>query len=318
MKSLQILVARDKINKNTMNIKPNYQKAYILLLITSILWGIAPAIIKTGINQINPIVFLFYRYLIASIPVLIYIIYSKNLISSIKIIKSPKNILTMLCITPLPLILIFSGMKYTTSIIASVAGAFSPIVATVMGAHFMKEKITKNEKIGTIIAFTGISLLSIIEQETNSVPMYQQILGVLLIMSNSFIWIWGGILYKKSNPKERDLLNLNSFLISVPLFILIIFIANIPLNIDSISTSAWNSIFYMAILGTLVAFTTYQKAIEIIEVSEANLFGYINPVFAIPAGIIIAGETLNLSMIIPLIIIAIGIFIAIKEKMNIK
>lgn len=297
-----------------MNISNKYKKAYILLLITSILWGIAPAIIKTGINQINPFTFLFYRYLLVSIPVIIYIVFSKNVIKSLNILKNPHNILIMLCITPLPLILIFLGMKYTTSIIASVAGAFSPVVAAVMGAYLMKEKISKNEKIGTAIAFIGISLLSIIEQETNPVPLYQQILGVLLIMSNSFIWIWGGILYKKSEEKTRDLLNLNSFLISAPLFLLIALATNISININSIPTQAWYSIFYMAIPGTLIAFTTYQKAIELIEVSEANLFSYLNPIFAIPAGIIIAGESLNVAMVIPLLIMAIGIFIAIKEK----
>ena len=38
--------------------------------------------------------------------------------------------------------------------------------------------------------------MSLTQQESNPIPLYQQIIGVLLIMTNSFIWILGGILYK--------------------------------------------------------------------------------------------------------------------------
>ena len=48
------------------------------------------------------------------------------------------------------------------------------------------------------------------------------------------------------------------------------------------------------------------------------MFAYINPLFAIPAGIIIAGEKLEISMIFPLILIAIGIIVAVKEKFHSK
>lgn len=301
-----------------MRLTPTYKKAYTLLIINSFLWGIAPAVIKTGINLIHPFIYLFYRYVIVSIPVLIYIIWKGNLRKSFKILKNPKYLLTMLCTTPLPLICIFIGMMYTTSIVAAVASAFSPVIAAILGARLMKEKVTKNEKIGTIIAFIGIILMSLTHQESNPIPLYQQIIGVLLIMTNSFIWVLGGIFYKKADPKDRDLLNLNSYFISVPLFLILSLLFRLSLSTSDIPTVAWNSIIYMAVPGTLIAFTAYQKAIELIEVSEANMFAYINPLFAIPAGIIIAGEQLELSMIFPLILIAIGIIVAVKEKFHIK
>ena len=129
-----------------MRLTPVYKKAYTLLIINSFLWGIAPAVIKAGINLIHPFVYLSYRYIIVSIPVLLYIIATKKLKKSIQIIKNPKYLLTMLFTTPLPLICIFIGMMYTTSIVAAVASAFSPVIAAILGARLMKEKITTNEK----------------------------------------------------------------------------------------------------------------------------------------------------------------------------
>jgi len=66
----------------------------------------------------------------------------------------------------------------------------------------------------------------------------------------------------------------------------------------------------MAILSGSLAYFLYVRAQRSIEVSEATLFNYLQPVFAIPLAIFWLGESLSTSFIFGAGIIALGLIIA--------
>ncbi len=61
------------------------QKAYLLLLLNALLWGSATPIIKIGLKELSPLVFLYYRLLIASTFTLFYLIITNKVRDSIKL-----------------------------------------------------------------------------------------------------------------------------------------------------------------------------------------------------------------------------------------
>ena len=63
----------------------------------------------------------------------------------------------------------------------------------------------------------------------------------------------------------------------------------------------------MAIPGGILAFALYLYAQSKIEVSEANLFTYLNGVVAIPAAYFLLGETPTLPTILAILLIAYGV-----------
>ncbi len=134
-------------------------KAYLLLLLNAFLWGSATPIIKVGLKELSPLLFLYYRLSIASIFTVIYLIATSQLKNSIKLFKKPKNILIMFLIAPASLIIQFAGINKTTGVIASITIAFTPLITNLMGGLFNKEIITRKEKIGTTIAFIAIVVL---------------------------------------------------------------------------------------------------------------------------------------------------------------
>jgi len=66
----------------------------------------------------------------------------------------------------------------------------------------------------------------------------------------------------------------------------------------------------MALLSGNLAYYLYVRAQKTIEVSEAVLFNYLQPLFTIPLAIFWLGESLSTSFIIGAIIIAFGLVIA--------
>ena len=63
----------------------------------------------------------------------------------------------------------------------------------------------------------------------------------------------------------------------------------------------------MAIPGGIIAFALYLYAQSKIEVSEANLFTYLNGVVSIPAAYFLLGEKPSLFTLIAILIITYGV-----------
>ncbi len=298
--------------------KGNERKiAYAMLLTNSLLWGIAPGIIKIGLEEVHPFVYLYYRHLICAVFVLIYFIISGNLRKAFNIFKSPLNLIVMFLLTPGILIVQFYGIKMTSSAEASIAIATAPLFAAVLGSRYLKEKVTKNEKIGTLIAFIGIIALALLGGEASEIPLQQNIAGVSLILMSALIWAGGNILYKKIPKEDRFMVSLDSFFMSVITFFLIFLVWDWTLIIpQAVSAPTFWSIMYMAIPGSLVAFIFVQMGMSLIEVSEATMFTYLQPVWGVPFAIFFLGEHFDLIMFLPIAIIVVGMYVNIKDKLK--
>ncbi|MBD3329860.1 EamA family transporter [Candidatus Dojkabacteria bacterium] len=295
-----------------------YKKAYTLLLINAFLWGISPAIIKFGTAELSTNAFLYYRFLIVGVFVIAYLFLSKKLIQALKLFKSPKTVITMVLINPANLYIMYLGLIKTTSSTGSIVSALTPLIAGLMGWMLLKETITRSEKLGTFLAFAGIILLIALQSSTPAtvgLDFEDNALGVLLIVAGSTLYVIGNILFKTIPNKQKFLVSTTSFLTNIPFFGLILLVSEPSNLIPSFpSYRSLLSVGYMAIFGSLIAFTALQMALEDVEVSEANVFTYLQPLFGIPAAILFLGESFELIWLLPLGLIAIGILLNIKEK----
>lgn len=294
-----------------------YKKAYILLLINAVLWGISPAIIKFGTDEISTNAFLYYRFLMVGIFVIFFLLATKKFKKALSLFKSPKILLTMLLINPVNLYVMYLGLTRTTSSTGSIVSALTPLIAGFMGWIFLKETITLSEKIGTVLAFLGIILLILFQSRAASIPLnlFQNFSGALLIAAGSSLYVAGNILFKTLPNKQKALVSATSLLTNIPFFGLILLTTEPASLIPTFPTyKSLLSVAYMAIFGSLVAFTALQAALEDVEVSEANVFTYLQPLFGIPAAILIQNEPFQILWILPLMLISLGIWLNIREK----
>jgi drug/metabolite transporter (DMT)-like permease len=73
-------------------------------------------------------------------------------------------------------------------------------------------------------------------------------------------------------------------------------------------------VWYMAILSGTLAYFLYVRGQKSIEVSEAALFNYLQPIFSIPLAVFWLQESLTPTFVIGAIIIACGVIIAEYKK----
>lgn len=298
--------------------KSNYKSAYLLLLVNSLLWGIAPVFIKLGQETLDTTTFLYYRFLIVGVIIGIVIIYRGQVRRFFSFLRKPAYLINMLFMNPINIVLSFWGVERTTAILASVASATKPIVADVMGVALLKEKMTRSELIGTVLAVIGLLLLIFIQNGNSgeaNVTSGSSLIGAFLITLSGVVMVLSNIMCKRIEQKDLDFVSDASFVVGTIFFFIMAAIL-VPQNIVP-KFNNWTeviSVGFMAIGSSIVALIAFQRALKHVEVSEANVFTYLQPLFGIPASIIILHENFTLSMFAPVLLVAVGIWLNVREK----
>lgn len=284
--------------------------AYLLLLLTAALWGLAAPIVKYTLSFISPVGFLFYRFILVSLLFLIPFIYAVKK-KPIVLRELTKLILIGILGGPITLLLIFYGADRTTAIDASLIVSMAPILIVIGGGFFLKEKITLRENLGLIIALVGTCVTIIQPLLEGTAFAHQHLWGNILVFSSNLAWAVYSILIKKESKQYSPLILtaltfFSGILILSPLFVY-----------QRASLSTWNfweinprailGILYMAIFSSVIAYTTYNWGVSLIEASEATLFTYLQPVFAAPLAFFWLKEKITLAFIFGAVLIALGV-----------
>lgn len=288
----------------------NRNKAHILLITTMIIWGVAIVVIKYTLQFIDPINFLFYRFLLTSFILLpFFLIYIKK--HPLPWNKVPRLFALGTLSTTVVLIILFTGLKYTTAIDASLISVLGPILIVFGGAIFLKEKVTHREKLGLVIAVLG-SLITILEPLLrNQNHSTSTLFGNLLVFCHYIGWAVYTLLWKAESKKYHPLVitsfNFFSGLITItPIFLLTLPTTHNPQPI----TQAIPGLLYMSLLSSVIAYFTYNWGVSLIEASEATVFEYIKPLFAAPLAVLWLKESITPLFLLGAFVISIGVILA--------
>jgi len=290
-------------------------KAYLALLTVALIWGVALPIVKPSLEFVSPYQFLYFRYLIAA-PLLLPVLISY----AFKLKLSLKTYLKIIALeilgTPIALPLLYQGLKLTSGLEASLLGATGPIFTILGGIIFLSERESKREWRGLALSFLGTSLLifePLLIGKNHSIGF--SLMGNLLILGHNLLNTAYLLMAKKLYRKLPKLfVGSVSYPVALTSLWLILAFSNqsTTLALLSIPAVALAS-GYMAILGSIVALTLFLYGQNLIEVSEASLFVYLQGIIAIPAAWVILNEVPTWPMAGAIILITGGVILAEKR-----
>jgi drug/metabolite transporter (DMT)-like permease len=299
---------------------PRRIKAYLILLFVVVIWGIAGPVIKYTLGGIDPLPFLVYRLAISS---------AVSVVFFARKIKRGKKFHHLRAHFPLALLYgtlavtlglgsLFFALKDTTVLDLTLITVLDPLLALAGGAYFFRDHITKKEKIGISVVLLGVALNSFYPFFTggSTIRFTGNILLFVYILSDS-----SSILIAKrslrSKIKSANLTNLAFIIGLVTLFPIVIsmygaqnlwgIITNLPFKYHL-------GVWYMALISGNLAYYLYVRGERTLEVSEAVLFNYLQPVITIPLAIFWLKETLSIHYLLGAAIIAMGLLIVEYKK----
>ncbi len=292
--------------------------AYGLLAITALFWGAGLVIVKPALEFTTPFRFLFYRYVgavIFSLPILLHFLPKWK-----KLKKGLSKILGLeLLGTTVSLSLLYTGLRYTSAIEASLIASTSPIFISILAIIFLREKVERHELIGLVLSFAGTLGLTLIPvlhhgHQLENISLFG---NLLIIGQNLTIAAYYVLAKKHYRYLPKFFVTTLSFYLGLITFLLLSLwqtgsyqqlLGEIHQDLQHFSV--WLASGYMALFGSVIALTTYIKGQEKIEASEAALFNYLQPLIYIPLGILWLGEQVYWWQLLSLLIILIGVYLA--------
>lgn len=289
---------------------PARLRAYILLLIVTAIWGLASPIIKYTLGELDPVTFLTYRFGISSFVALItFLILGFHFPKDSNTLR--RLFLYGFLTSTVALGFLFFGLKNTTVLDASLITLINPLVITIAGVWFLKEHVTKKEKLGLGIALLG-TLLTVIEPIIQNHGGAIRLSGNILIVGYLLTTGWSAVLVKRllrADVSPIVMVN-TSFVIG---FLSLLPVAIFKFDFEAISSLALSyhlGVFYMALISGSLAYYLSTKAQKTIEIGEASIFAYLYPLFSTPLAVFWLGEKITPMFGVGAAIITVGVVIA--------
>jgi putative membrane protein PagO len=276
-------------------------------IVICLIWGSTWMAIRIGLDSVPPITGAGIRFLLASIFVVILLRFM-----DIKIQTDSESLKLYLLMSVFAYIFPFSfvywGEKYVTSGLASILFASFPFfVAMFSRISKLSEKINIFSAIGIVLGFVGIL---IIFSNDISLRMDMNILGMAAILVSAVMQAWVAVIIKKRGT------HLNPLAMNfIPIIVTGIVLTIYGVAFEEISDSIFDlkailSITFLAMFGTVIAFTTYYWLLKKMNVVILSLSSFITPVIAVTLGWIFLDEQLNERTFLGSLFVLIGILFA--------
>lgn len=294
---------------------PQRLKAYFFILAAIGIWSIATVVIKLTLSAIEPIPFLLYRFALSAGAALLFFATNSKKFSISSKSDALMFVICSILGTSFGLGLLFIGLNETTVLSLSLITLSAPLLAQAAGTIFLKEHLTKREKIGTMIALGG-TLLTIIQPILESGGEIGNLKGNILILLYMLGDTVSLILLKKLLRKgySATVLTHGSFIIGfftlLPVSLVIAPASEILSQIINLPFIYHLGVIYMALLSGTVAYWARARGQKTIEVGEAALLGYLSPIISSVLAVFLLGDRIGFVYIAGAAIIFSGVILA--------
>ena len=278
-------------------------KGYLFALVSALTYGMIPLFMiplkKLDFFSVDTA--LFYRFLIAAILILGYLVFYQK--ESIKINLKEGIVLSILGLFyALSAEFLFIAYDFLSPGIASTIFFIYPIMVALILGIFFKEKITLATTISLVIVVVGVGILSIKDNfEINYIGLFVSLLGAL--MYALYMIIVNKTKIKASGVK----VSFYSMVFASLFFLVKTLVLGNSVAIPSLKIGTHLALF--SLITTALSVVSLVYAIKYIGSTPTAIMGAVEPVVAVMISVGLFGEALTFSLIAGVIIIISGVLI---------
>ena len=202
-------------------------------------------------------------------------------------------------------------LSYTAELyIASglVAVVFSTIVFFNIfnNSIFLRTKINKDVLFSAIVGFIGI-LLVFKDEILNFSLDSNSTKGFIFAMSGAFIASLGNITSARNQKHKLPIIQSNAFgmLYGAIIMLIVALVTGTPV-IFEFTISYISALFYLAVFGSIIAFSAYLTLLGNIGPDRAGYVTLVFPIIALVLSAIFENYTISLSGIVGILLISVG------------
>jgi drug/metabolite transporter (DMT)-like permease len=287
-------------------------KSRLVWLLLCCIWGSTWLFIKLGLRDLPPLTFAGIRFVIAAI-ILFALILARRVP-----LPNKKRDWILLAVTgvmsfSLNYGLVFWGEQYISSGLAALLQSTLPAFGLII-AHFYLpgERMTLPRIAGVLLGVLGVG---VIFSNQLQVSGPRALWGSAALVGSAFCAAYANVLVKTYglNLQPTMLAGGQMLFGLVPLLLIGIPLEGNPLNYHWTPVAVL-SLFYLAIVGTVIAFLLYYWLIHNMDVTKTMLIALVTPITAVILGMLILKEELHWRTIVGGAMIMSGIALIVARK----
>ena len=251
---------------------PNTTKGVLLAMTTAFLWGFLAIALKVASTKVDSYTIVWFRFTIAFLVLFSFFLFRRR--EMLRILIRPPFILVVAALALGWNYLGFmQGVKYTSPGNAQVIIQLGPVLLALAGIIIYKEKLSRRQILGFIVASIGFllfyrqQLITMLGKEADFNT------GVLWIVSGAVAWSIYAVFQKKL-VQTHHAQAMNMFIYGLPA-LLFMPAANID-HLSTLSSGWWILLIFLA-ANTLIAYGTLGAAFKYIEANKISIIVAMNP-----------------------------------------
>ncbi|QFL59293.1 EamA family transporter [Staphylococcus aureus] len=273
---------------------------FLSYLFTIILWGSAFPMIKIALNDFSAESLSAFRLILATIILLPFVI--------IKKLPTPelRDIPVIFILGFCGFVIYHTALNFGEALIsAGISGILvstTPIFSSALAYIFLKEHFSKWNWLSSLVAFIGISIISVSKDDYTTI----NVLGVFIILLASFSESLYFTFQKKYIEKYGFIaFTLYTIMASSPF--MLIFIPEIINDIHGATFTSIVSVLYLAIFPTIIPYVLLAYIVKSVGVSDATMSLYLTPIVSLLLSYLLLDELPTTLAIIGGIITLLGV-----------
>ncbi|TCP96930.1 EamA domain-containing membrane protein RarD [Cricetibacter osteomyelitidis] len=250
---------------------------FCLAMITTMAWGSLPIALKQVLAVMNAQTIVFYRFVVASLALLLLLGFSKKLPSLRSIVFNYRWLVIFGVLGLAGNFFLFnSSLNYIEPSVAQIFIHLSSFLMLICGVVVFKEKLGLHQKIGLLILIIGL-ILFFNDKLSFFLSLNQYFIGVVLSVTAALVWVAYGMAQK---------LMLRSFTSQQILLMIytgcaLVFMPFAQFAQVQTANGFVLACFIYCCLNTLIGYGAYAEALNRWDVSKVSVVITLVPLFTI-------------------------------------
>ncbi len=285
-------------------------KGYLFALVSALTYGMIPLFMiplkKLDFFSVDTA--LFYRFLIAAILILGYLVFYQK--ESVKINLKEGFVLSILGLFyALSAEFLFIAYDFLSPGIASTIFFIYPIMVALILGIFFKEKITLATTISLVIVVVGVGLLSFKPKSNDDKDNFEiNYIGLFVSLLGALMYALYMIIVNKTKINASGVkVSFYSMVFASLFFLVKTLVLGNSVAIPSLEIGTHLALF--SLITTALSVVSLVYAIKYIGSTPTAIMGAVEPVVAVMISVGLFDETLTFSLIAGVIIIISGVLI---------
>jgi drug/metabolite transporter (DMT)-like permease len=270
-------------------------------------WGSSFIAMKIAFREYEPLHVIFWRLVIASFC---FALIAPRFLK-IRIPRRDWKLLGMMGLFEPCLYFIFEALalEHTSASQAGMVTATLPLMVAVIAALWLKERVTRANIAGFLLAIAGVWWLSVSGEANEHAP--NPMLGnflelIAMICATGYI-----ITLKRLTDRYTPLfLTAMQAVIGAIFFLPALFIFPAPETVPQLTGAASLAVLYLGTVVTILAYGLYNYGVSRIPVSQASAYINLIPVFSLILGFTVLGERFTLPQLLASAVVFSGVVIS--------